>query len=321
MSSEGRTAPEEPEVGELAPAGNQVVGSTPLVILRSDSTGGPTLYVKLENQNPSGSVRDRYMEQILLQLSGSGQMLRGDVIGIAGATDATLSACCLAVRFGVGVEVFVPEGASLRLIPLIELYGGRVTWTEEKYGVPGAIERAAKWARQSSNRHYIDGFRREAVRGSYAKIVDEILEELGSRRLLGLVTSMTSGATYRRLSEVLSTRCPGVQLRGTILRENRHRTVKADDFTESVREFPLAAAWPVRDEFARTTGLLLGPKGALCVLVARQLREEMSEDGALVIINPDAGQRYLGWEDRILGEGLSETSTNFPNESRKENEK
>jgi cysteine synthase len=321
MSSDGKTAAENGGLGEVEQSGNQVVGSTPLVSLTSPSSGSPTLYVKLENQNPSGSVRDRYMEQILLQLSGSGQMLRGDSVSIAGATDATLSACCLAVRFGVDVEVFVPEGASMRLIPLIELYGGTVTWTEEKFGVPGAIERAAKWARHSSNRHYIDGFRREAVRGSYAKIVDEILEQLGPNRLLGLVTSMTSGATYRRLAEVLSTRCPGVQLCGTILKENRHRTVKADDFNESVRQFPLSEAWPVRDEFARTTGLLLGPKGALCVLVARQIREKMSEDGALVIINPDAGQRYLGWEERILGEGLSETSTNFPNEPRKENDK
>jgi cysteine synthase len=56
-------------------------------------------------------------------------------------------------------------------------------------------------------------------------------------------------------------------------------------------------AWEMRNRIAEEEGLLLGPKGAAAVALARRLQTQVEPETALVALNPDAGQRYLGWED------------------------
>ena len=70
--------------GELrdVESSDRLIGNTPLVALRhvGDRSKAP-IYVKLENLNPSGSMRDRYMAEILQRSGEAGVMLAGAARG------------------------------------------------------------------------------------------------------------------------------------------------------------------------------------------------------------------------------------------------
>lgn len=284
-----------PAVHSLA----DLVGNTPLLRLRrTGRPDGPPIYVKLENYNPSGSIRDRYIQEIVERALLAGQLQRGDTVAIAGIDDSAVAASFVSSALGLRTRIWAPSGSSRRLVPLIERWGGVITWTDDEAGLEGAIREAADWARPEPDRLYVDGFRRLAVQEAYRAMAHEILRALAGAPLGAFITSVTTGGTFRAVSSELKETHPMLQVAGIHITENEFATT---DRPDGVQEMTLKEAWRWRDDLARKEGLLLGPKGAACVKLAIDMQDKLqSDDQAIVALNPDAGQRYLGWEDKTL---------------------
>ncbi len=277
---------------------SDLVGNTPLLRLGSlGDEGGAPVYLKLENRNPSGSIRDRYVLEIIERAMAAGQLMKGDTVAIAGIDDSAISAAFIGSVLGLRVRVWAPKGSSKRLVPLIRRWGASIEWTPDEDGLEGAIATAAEWARPEPTRLYVDGYRRHAVREAYRLMAHEILRTLGGTPLGGFVTSVTTGGTYRAVDAELRQHHPMLQVGGVHLTENEF----ADpDRPDGVEEMTLAEAFEWRDRIARAEGLLVGPKGAACVKLALEMQGRVRPDQAIVALNPDAGQRYLGWETKPL---------------------
>ncbi|MGM0556498.1 MAG: pyridoxal-phosphate dependent enzyme [Myxococcota bacterium] len=279
-----------------------LIGNTPLV--RLNKVGGDTgaeIFVKMENTNPSGSIRDRYVTEIIARAVEAGQLLGGDSVALAGLDDSALAGAFVTSLLGIDLRVFAPEHSSRRLLALIERFGADIVWTNEEDGLNGAIERAASWARAGAERFYIDGFRREAVRDAYTEMADEILTALDGRMLGAFVTSVTTGGTLREVARELRDTHPALKVGGAVLTDVDFPDLEGHEYNVLER-VGLEQAWRMRDEVAQKEGLMLGPKGAASVVLALQLRQTMPEDEVIVALNPDSGQRYLGWEDKALFE-------------------
>ena len=277
-----------------------LIGNTPLVRLRRVVEGpGADIYVKMENTNPSGSIRDRYITEILARAIDAGQLLSGDSVALAGLDDSALAGAFLSSLLKIDLRVFAPSHSSRRLLALIERFGADIVWTDEEGGLDQAIEEAARWARGAPDRFYIDGFRREAVRDSYVTMAEELLEAFEDRQLGGFVTSVTTGGTLREVARKLRETHPDLLVGGAVLTDLEFPELEGHRYNELER-FTLEQAWELRDEIARKEGLLLSPKGAVSVGLALELREDVEDDEVLVALNPDSGQRYLGWEEREL---------------------
>lgn len=279
---------------------DQLVGNTPLVRLRrlGEPDGAP-IYIKMEQLNPSGSIRDRYVAEILQRSAEAGQTMPGDSVSLAGLDDTALSATLLGEQLGLHVTVFAPEDASRRLHELVERLGATLQWTPPEEGLRGAVDRAARWAREAPDRFYVDGFRRQAVRDAYQGIADEILLSLQGRALGSFITSVSTGGTFREVTPHLRGSHPSLLVGGAVLID-----VDLEELRQSERDvlehIGLTRAWELRDELAQREGILLGPKGAACVALALKLQPRLDPDQVIVALNPDAGQRYLGWEDTDL---------------------
>ena len=279
---------------------DELVGHTPLVRLRSvGDPGGAPIYVKMENLNPSGSVRDRYLTEILERAVGAGQLVRGDSVVMAGVDDSSVSAALLSALLGVRVRVFAPEGSGQRLLQMLQRYRADIVLTSADEGLPGAIAQAAHWARQAPDRLYVDGFRREAVLGAYVGIATEIVEALAARPLGAFITSVTTGATFRHVARELRQTHPNLTVGGAVLIDAQFEELGALP-NNILQRISMEQAWAMRDQVARQEGLLLGPKGAAGVALALQQQERLPADHVIVAMNPDAGQRYLGWEERTV---------------------
>lgn len=272
------------------------VGSTPL--MRLNGVGDPTrpIFAKLENTNPSGSIRDRYIKEIVEKAMAAGQVHKGDTLVLAGIDDSAVSAAHCGQMHDLRTVVFAPASSSRRLLAFVES-GATVMWTPDSEGLEGAVQRAASFARESADRVYVDGYRRVAVKEAYAHLAQEIVSDLGVLVLGGFVTSVTTGATFREVSRILRAAHPHLEVRGARLVENEFATAEENPF---IHQVSMRDVWRIRDEIAQKTGLLLGPKGAACVVLCLELQAELPEGRAIVALNPDSGGRYAGWEDQKL---------------------
>lgn len=295
----------EQATGELRPAGafgrmDELVGNTPL--MRLSRLGDPTkapVYIKMEQMNPSGSMRDRYVAEILERAVLAGNLVSGDTVALAGLDDSAVAAALFGSVLGLHVRVFAPKDSSRRLLPMVIRYGATVTWTAVDTGVEGAIEEAAAWARQAPDRTYVDGYRRQAVRDAYSAIAGEILQALGDQRLGAFITSVSTGGTFRHVARELRQTYPELKVGGAVLIDVEYPDLVEHQFN-LLRHITLDEVWVMRDEIAQHEGLMIGPKGAACVKVALELQQVLAPDEVIVALNPDSGQRYLGWEDKPL---------------------
>ncbi len=290
--------------GALSVAGmSGLVGGTPLVRLQSiGSDGGAPIYMKMENLNPSGSMRDRYISEILGRAVAAGMLVPGDTVALAGLDDSAVAAATLAGGWGLKTRIFAPEGQGKRLNQLVLRYGAEIEVTDREEGLSGAVRQAAQWSRQKADRMYVDGYRREAVRDAYSDIASEILEALEGQQLGAFITSVSTGGTFRHVARELRESRPTLHVGGAVL-----GTLELPDFKEhrfnSLERFSMAEAFEWRNRLASEEGILAGPKGAAGVALAVQLQGELPADYALVSLNPDSGQRYLGWEDKVQFHG------------------
>lgn len=281
---------------------DELVGGTPLVRLDEVvSSDGADVYVKMESVNPSGSIRDRYITEIVTVALNAGQIMAGDTLAIAGIDDSSVAAAWLTSLHDLKLRVFAPEHSSRRLVPLLERFGADLVWTDEEAGLAGAIERAARWGRAEPDRLYVDGYRRQAVEDAYTDMADEILDALHGRILGAFVTSVTTGGTLRHVAGELRETHPALQVGGAILTDREFSELSAHAYNRLCR-VSLSEAWKMRDRIAQREGLLLSPKGAASVSLAVEMGRKLPSEEVIVALNPDSGQRYLGWEDKPLFE-------------------
>lgn len=278
---------------------DELLGNTPMVLLSrvGDPEGAP-IYLKMENGNPGGSIRDRYVAEIIERAVAAGMLIEGDTVALAGLDDSAVSAALTGASLGIKTRIFAPKGASPRLFELIERYGAQIEWTAREEGIAGAIEIAASWTRRSSDRLFVDGYRREAVRDAYGGMAAEILQALRGKPLGAFITSVTTGATFRNVARELREARPSLNMGGAILGDLSLPEFSEHQFNQ-LQRFTLEEAFRLRDEVARKEGLLLGPKGAVCVGLALEMQTEMDPREVIVALNPDSGQRYLGWEEKL----------------------
>lgn len=273
---------------------NHLVGNTPLMRLAHiGEPGGAPIYIKLENVNPSGSIRDRYIAEILQRSSDAGQTMQGDEIALAGLDDSTVSSAFLAATLDLTIHVFMPLSQSQRLLPIASRMGVVVHHVSGDLDI--ARKQAVAWSHDEPNRSFIDGFRSSAVRHAYQGIADEILLAMQGKRIHTFITSVSTGSTFRAVAPFLRTCHPELRMAGAVVLDLDPATLKQDP-GDHLAHVEMKRIWQVRDEVARREGFLLGPKGAACVALALDLQSQCPSEQAIVALNPDAGQRYLGHE-------------------------
>ncbi len=284
----------------------QLVGSTPLLRVQTDGfphagdvdgTHGP-VYFKMEQANPTGSIRDRYLGEILGRAVAAGTLLEGDTIAVAGIDDSAVAAAFLTGQFDLELRIFAPTSESRRLLPLVEKFGADIEWLEDT-DYAEAIDAAVEWTRGASDRMFIDGYRPRAVTDAYADIADEIRNGLEELEPGAFVTSVTTGGAYRQVTGELRTSHPELVVGGAVLSDREFPSLPDDD-EHVLRSVSLERAWEVRDWLAAKRGLLVGPKGAAAFSLACELQNRLDSSRTAVALNPDAGQRYLGWEGTEL---------------------
>jgi cysteine synthase len=180
------------------------IGNTPLVAVPSLSPApGVRLWVKLEGQNPTGSVKDRIALALIEAGERSGELTRDRTILEPTSGNTGISLAMVAKIRGYSFKAVMPDNASPERVALLSAYGAEIVFSEGAKGTNGSVALAQEMAVDS---HYYMPFQYgnpANVQAHYEGTGREILEDLPEVRafVAGLGTGGTLTGVGRRLKE------------------------------------------------------------------------------------------------------------------------
>ena len=106
-----------------------LIGNTPILKLKSLDTGPCDLYVKLESDNPGGSIKDRIGLSIIEEAENSGQLKPGSTIIEATAGNTGIGLALIAALKGYKIILVIPDKMSREKILHLEGLGAEIILT------------------------------------------------------------------------------------------------------------------------------------------------------------------------------------------------
>ena len=295
----------------------QAIGNTSMVRLRRVVPPGcAEILVKLEWENPTGSMKDRVALALIARAEADGRLKRGATVVeyTGGSTGASLALVCAAKGYRLRIvtsDAFSREkldqmaalGAELVLVPS---EGGKTT----KKLILDMIEKAGELAREP-NTFWTDQLRNADTITGYYPLGEEIWRQTGGE-VDAFVHSVGTAASSRGVATILKQRKPGIRIvcvepaESPVLSGGEPGPHKIEGvgvgFVPPLWEpslvdeiVPIATddAKAMTRRLAREEGLFAGTSSGANVLAAIQVGRRLGDGKTVVTLLPDSGLKYL----------------------------
>lgn len=120
-----------------------LVGNTPMVRLRTE----PRVFVKLERNNPWGSVKDR-PALFMIEAAESRGSIKSKIIVEPTSGNTGIALAAIGILKGYRVVLTMPESVSPERVKFLKGYGAEVVLTPAELGMSGAMKRACELAEE-----------------------------------------------------------------------------------------------------------------------------------------------------------------------------
>ena len=186
-----------------------LVGGTSLLRLRRVApAGGADVWVKLEQQNPGGSVKDRICVAMIEEAERTGAVRAGGVVvePTSGNTGIGLAQAC-AVK-GYRCILTMPESMSPERRAVLRAFGAKLVLTDPSKGMPGAIDKANQIAAEIPNSFIPQQFKNPANPEVHRRTTAEELWKDTDGRIDALISGVGTGGTITGVAQALKARKP-----------------------------------------------------------------------------------------------------------------
>jgi len=278
------------------------IGHTPLLAL-TQASSQVRLWAKLENHNPSGSIKDRTVLYLVADALDTGQLQADTTLVEASSGNTGIALAALGAALGYKVCIFMPENVSAERANLIRAHGARVQLTPAELGTDGAIT-AARKAHEDPCHHWLAQHENFAnTLAHYDTTGAEILAQCPDVELF-VASSGTTGTlvgSSMRLKQAnpkieVAAVWPKDWIMGLRRPEGAARPLIYDErWIDHVLEIGDSEAKAATRTLARTAGLLVGPSSGAAWRAAQRLAARLDPSTAhdVVVCFPDEGARYL----------------------------
>lgn len=289
-----------------------LIGNTPLVRIEQAHYKRVEIWAKLEYLNPGGAVKDRTALAIIDDAERSGKLVRGKTILDATSGNTGIAYAMIGAARGYKVELVMPENVSEERKRIVLAYGATVRYSSPFEGSDGAIVVARELARSHPDRYfYGDQYNNPANWGiHYRTTGEEIWRQTRGRAthfVAGVGTSGTLMGAGRRLKEY----DPAVRVVEVQPQESLHGLEGMKHMPSSIQPGIWDPAFAdervlVKTEDAYEMTRLLARMGYFAgyssgaALKASLRVAARLDEGVVVIVFPDSGERYLSthlWEE------------------------
>ncbi len=280
------------------------VGNTPLVRLqRLPGATSNTLLLKLEGNNPAGSVKDRPALSMITRAELRGQIHAGDTLIEATSGNTGIALAMAAAIKGYKMILIMPDNSSAERKAAMTAYGAELILVSKEEGMEGA--------RDLAERLQADG--RGKVLDQFANIDNPEAHYTGTgpeiwRQTEGSIThfisSMGTTGTIMGVSRYLKEQNPEVQIVGLQPMEGSAipgirrwpqeylPKIYQADRVDRIVDMAQSEAEDVTRRLAREEGIFCGVSSGGAVAAMLRLSREV-ENAVMVAIICDRGDRYL----------------------------
>ena len=300
----------------------ELIGTTPMVKAQRLDTGVCALYLKLENTNPGGSIKDRIGLSMIEAAEQRGDLKPGGIIVEGTAGNTGLGLALVAQQKGYRLILVVPDKMSREKIFNLKAMGAEVVLTRSDVakGHPDYYQDlAAKIARETPGAYFINQFGNpDNPRAHVETTGPEILEQMDGR-VDAIVFGCGSSGTMTGLSRYFAEHSPNTELvladpvgsiltqyinEGTLSTKSGTWLVEGigEDFLPTISDFTrVKKAYSVSDkesflagrELLAREGILGGSStGTLLAAALRYCREQTTPKRVVSLV-PDTGNKYL----------------------------
>ncbi len=299
-----------------------LIGNTPMVATTGFDTGPCQLFLKLENQNPSGSIKDRVGLYMIEAAEREGRIKPGATLIEATAGNTGLGLALVAARKGYRLLLVIPDKMSQEKIFHLKAMGAEVVMTRSDVvkGHPDYYQdRAAKIAQETPGAYYINQFTNPANPKAHEETTAPEIWEQMDHQLDAVVCGVGTGGTLTGLSRYFGRTAPGVQMvladpqgsiladyvkTGTLTTKPRSWLVEGigEDFIPDVCDLsavrhaytiPDAEAFTACRALLRQEGILAGTSSGTLLAAALRYCREQSTPKRVVSLVCDSGNKYL----------------------------
>ncbi len=279
------------------------VGQTPLVRLQRLNAGRSTVLVKLEGNNPAGSVKDRPALNMIVQAEARGSLQPGDTIIEATSGNTGIALAMAAAIKGYKMILIMPDNATQERKDSMRAYGAELILVSKEQGMEGARDLALQMQQEGKGK-VLDQFNNLDNPDAHYRSTGPEIWQQSQGKITHFVSSMGTTGTIMGGSRYLKQQNPQLQIIGLQPSEgsaipgirrwpqaylpgifDAARVVQVLDVTQT------AAAQPAR-ALAREEGICAGGRAGGAVFAALQIAQQ-NPGSVVVAIVCDRGDRYL----------------------------
>lgn len=280
------------------------VGKTPLVRLqRLPGQTSNTLLVKLEGNNPAGSVKDRPALSMIQQAELRGDIKPGDTLIEATSGNTGIALAMVAAIKGYRMILIMPDNMTAERKAAMSAYGAELILVTREASMEGARDLALKMQADGKGK-VLDQFGNgDNPLAHYETTGPELWEQTGGT-ITHFVSSMGTTGTIMGVSRYLKERNPAIRIIGLqpdegasipgIRRWSNAYLPKIYDRRriDEVVSMPQQEAEITMRDLARKEGIFCGVSSGGAVAAALRLSQKV-ENAVIVAIICDRGDRYL----------------------------
>jgi cysteine synthase A len=303
------------------------IGNTSLLPLRHVvPENGARILLKLENENPTGSMKDRMALAMIEAAEADGRLPAGGPVVeyTAGSTGVSLALVCAVKGHPLHIvssDAFAREkldhmnllGATLHIVPS---EGGGMTakLTQDMIEAARVIaaDTGAYWTNQLNNRDQL---------AAYPPMAEEIWQQTGGQ-IDGFVQGVGTGGSLRGAGEALRRRNARLRIvavepsESPALSGGKPGAHKIDGIgvgyvpplwqhgiADQIDHVSTAEAIAMAMRLAREEGLFAGASTGCNVIAALRLAEQLGSEATVVTLMVDTGMKYLRTYGALLSQG------------------
>ena len=299
-----------------------LIGNTPIVRINHFDTGLCSLYIKLESQNPGGSVKDRIGLKMIEDAEKAGLIKPGATLVEGTAGNTGLGLALVAAQKGYHLLLVIPDKMSREKISNLKAMGAEVVLTRSDVskGHPEYYQDLAQtMADEIEGAFFINQFGNPSNPKAHEEITGPEIWQQMDQDLDAIVLGVGSSGTATGLSHYFAQAAPDLELVladpvGSILAEYINNGVLTDkssswlvegigeDFLPTISDFTrISKAYAISDKESMLTGrellikegILAGSSTGTLLAAALKYCREQTQPKKVLTFAADTGNRYL----------------------------
>ena len=282
----------------------ELIGNTPLVKVQNIlQKKGVSLLLKLEGNNPGGSVKDRAAFNMIQSALDRNEINKNSKLIEPTSGNTGIALAMIAQLFGLNIELVMSASATKERVQTMRAYGAKVTLTPSDKGILGARDYAEAKVKNDGYYMFNQFGNDDNWKAHYKTTGPEIWRDTDGE-ITHFVSAMGTTGTIMGVSTFLKEQKSSIQIIGTEPTEGSQipgirkwpteylPTIFDRSKLDDIIEVSETEARAMCKRLAKEEGVFCGMSAGGAVATALKVAQQL-EQGIVVTVIPDRGDRYL----------------------------